>query len=908
MILLARIQVRNMSLKTRLTLAVASFFVVAFLLLTTLSISVFQKTLEKVIDVRQSSLIENTANEIDQKIELRKGALIRLSSDLGSISTDNDGLQKFLERYHSLDDIFDNFAIFDLKGDLIANLDRPESRGKLNISSRDYFRKSVTQGKVVVSSPLKSGVSGHPIVVISAPVYDARGNMIYVLLGTIELTQDSFLANFANEKIGATGYFYIVTNDGVFVTHPEQSRILKNAKTLPGKSKSLDLALSGFEGTTLSTTRTGQEAIFSFKRLKSVDWIAAAVYPSTEAFSPIAEVKNNAILVSAALLMVLLPLAWWFMYRQLAPLQKLRNKVLNTETRFDPKQVPLKYPKDEIGELAKAFDDTMAKRQTAESALVASENKLRLIADNMTAFIGYVDYKEKYTFVNKQVEKLFGLSAKQAIGKTIKEVMEPAFYNQNKPFINQVLNGYWTRYERQAHRNGNAEWDRVTYVPDVNADEMVDGFFVLVEDITEFKRIQTELTASEKRTRTITDNVPALIGYIDANERYQFCNRFYNMIPGLNSEMMIGQTVKDVFGETSYLELKENISQALNGKVVSFERFTTERGLARYLQYEYVPDVNPDGSTVGFYTMVIDVTGRKEAELKQQSSEGLLRAIADNIPAFVSFIDKEDRFQFVNRPYEAWFNLPIAEIRGRSVLSLLTEPIQQLHTEHFLIALAGEKTEFELQISISGIFNHYKATYAPQRDEAGNVIGVNSLINDITDAKAIETQLLALARFDTLTGLPNRNQLNERLAEATARSTRNKRSIAVMFLDLDRFKSINDTLGHHAGDLVLKEFAFRLKGCIRQTDMVGRLGGDEFVIVLEGLNSQEESEIVGSKIIQAMTTPFNIDGNSRIITTSIGIAISNTKNSSGEDLLNKADEALYLAKKAGRNIFRSLEL
>ncbi|MET3116507.1 diguanylate cyclase (GGDEF)-like protein/PAS domain S-box-containing protein [Undibacterium sp. GrIS 1.8] len=908
MTLLANIRVRDMSVKTRLTLAVALFFTLAFALLTVFSISVFERTLEKVIDVRQSSLIQNTADEIDQKFELRRSTLIRLAVDLGSVPRDNDNLQSFLEQQHSLDGLFDNFAIFDLKGDLIANMDRPETRGKLNISTRDYFQKSIAEGKVVISSPLKSGVSGRPIVVICVPIFDPRGQMILTLLGTIELTEDSFLANFANEKIGATGYFYIVTAKGFFVTHPDQSRILKNTSDLLGKSKSLDMALSGFEGTTMSTTRQGQEAIFSFKRLKSVDWIVTAVYPSEEAFSPIIEVKRSAIFVSITLLVILLPLAWWFMYRQLAPLQKLRNKVITADTEFDINLLPKSYPKDEIGELAKSFDDAMARRLAAESALVTSENKLRLIADNMSAFIGYIDYNEKYTFVNKQVEKLFGLSAKQAIGKTIKEVTAPAFYHQIKPFINQVLNGEWTRYEHQAQRNGNVEWDRVTYVPDINADGMVDGFFVLVEDITEFKRIQTELTASEKRTRTITDNVPALIGYIDADERYQFCNRFYNMIPGLNSEMMIGQTVKDVFGEAPYLELKENIRQALKGKAVSFERFTTERGLARYLQYEYVPDVNLDGSTVGFYTMVIDVTGRKEAELKQQSSEGLLRAIADNIPAFVGFIDKEDRFQFVNRPYEAWFNLPLAEIRGRSVLSLLSEPIQQLHTEHFQIALAGEKTEFELQISISGIFNHYRATYAPQRDEAGNVIGVNSLINDITDAKAIETQLLALARFDTLTGLPNRNQLNERLAEATARSTRNQRSIAVMFLDLDRFKSINDTLGHHAGDLVLKEFAFRLKGCIRQTDMVGRLGGDEFVIVLEGLNSQEESEIVGSKIIQAMTTPFNIDGNSRIITTSIGIAISNTKNSSGEDLLNKADEALYLAKKAGRNIFRSLEL
>jgi diguanylate cyclase (GGDEF)-like protein/PAS domain S-box-containing protein len=354
--------------------------------------------------------------------------------------------------------------------------------------------------------------------------------------------------------------------------------------------------------------------------------------------------------------------------------------------------------------------------------------------------------------------------------------------------------------------------------------------------------------------------------------------------------------------------LKEKIHRALHGQAVSFERFATERGLYKHLQYEYVPDVNTEGETLGFYAMIIDVSDRKEAELKLQASEGLLRTIADNIPAFVSFIDTDNHFQFVNRPYETWFNLPLVAIRGRALSSLLSGDLLELHQTHFMYALSGERTEFEIEIEIAGLLGHYHATYVPQFNDVGKVIGVNSLINDVSDAKAVEKQLLALARFDSLTALPNRNQLNERMEQASARSQRTGRLMAIMFLDIDHFKDINDELGHHAGDEVLKEFASRLKNCIRQTDLVGRLGGDEFVIILEGLNAHAEAELVAGKIIQAMTIPVIVEGQPHMITASIGIAICGEKKHSGEQMLKKADEALYLVKKAGRNNFIVLQM
>ena len=163
-----------------------------------------------------------------------------------------------------------------------------------------------------------------------------------------------------------------------------------------------------------------------------------------------------------------------------------------------------------------------------------------------------------------------------------------------------------------------------------------------------------------------------------------------------------------------------------------------------------------------------------------------------------------------------------------------------------------------------------------------------------------------LARFDSLTGLPNRNQFEEKLTEAIARSVRSKRAMAVMFLDIDHFKDINDTIGHHGGDAVLREFATRLQRCVRKTDTVSRLAGDEFTIILEGLQVDDETAVVASKIIGAMQEQFHIGNAARSVTTSIGIAVRRSDETNAEALLRRADEALYVAKSAGRNTFESV--
>ncbi|MBC7416104.1 MAG: PAS domain S-box protein, partial [Herminiimonas sp.] len=549
--------------------------------------------------------------------------------------------------------------------------------------------------------------------------------------------------------------------------------------------------------------------------------------------------------------------------------------------------------------------DDITARIDAEAAARVSDQRLRLVADNIPALISYLRSDQRFEFGNRKYQRAYGLVQADIAGMRASDVLGPDVYAQSVPYIEGALQGTPAIFERLVTHTGELRWERVSYVPDVAENGVTSGFFSLVEDITELKQAQHTFAKSEMRLRMITDNLPALIAYIDRDERYRFCNGYYENIVGLKPEKILGRKVVDVVGDQGYLAVARQIDAVLQGERLSFERRVDSGGVERHLLYDYIPDVGLDGNVIGFYSMVLDISARKQAELKQAAGEKLLRTLTDNLPALVSFIDHEERFQFNNQVHAEWLDKPLDQITGRTMLEIYGPDRYQRYKPYFDQALKGEKVEFEFEAPRDGVPHFFRASYAPQFDDAGNTTGVCSMISDITALKQVENQLRILARFDSLTGLPNRNQFDEKLAEAIARSSRSKRAMAVMFLDIDHFKDINDTIGHHGGDEVLREFSQRLQRCVRKTDTVSRLAGDEFTIILEGLQVEDETTVVADKIIEAMREDFHIGEARRNVTTSIGIAVRRPDETDPVTLLRRADEALYMAKSAGRNTFES---
>jgi diguanylate cyclase (GGDEF)-like protein len=177
-------------------------------------------------------------------------------------------------------------------------------------------------------------------------------------------------------------------------------------------------------------------------------------------------------------------------------------------------------------------------------------------------------------------------------------------------------------------------------------------------------------------------------------------------------------------------------------------------------------------------------------------------------------------------------------------------------------------------------------------------------VRDITERKLTEEKIARLAHFDYLTGLPNRAFFLDNLDHSIALAKRNNYKVSVLFLDLDGFKQVNDTLGHDAGDLLLREASLRLKEVIRESDTVARVGGDEFIFVLNEIGSAENAASIAKKIIAALSEPFELNGQQCKIGGSIGISIYPDGAANPETLIKQADDAMYLAKQSGKNAYR----
>jgi diguanylate cyclase (GGDEF)-like protein/PAS domain S-box-containing protein len=281
------------------------------------------------------------------------------------------------------------------------------------------------------------------------------------------------------------------------------------------------------------------------------------------------------------------------------------------------------------------------------------------------------------------------------------------------------------------------------------------------------------------------------------------------------------------------------------------------------------------------------------------------------VPGMLAYWDKDQRCRFANAAYEAWFGVKPEELIGRTMRELLG-PIYPRNLPYIEGALRGERQAFEREIPDpnGGPPRHSQAHYLPHV-AGGDVQGFAVMVTDISTQKAVEAELreaqaqtLALATHDSLTGLPNRLLAQERIARVVEQARRFRRRAAILFLDLDGFKAINDSLGHAAGDAVLKEVASRMLACTRSSDTVARLGGDEFLVLLPEVEGSKSAATVGQKLLTAMkATRFAVAGQELNVSFSVGGAVFPEHGRDVDELLAHADAALYRAKRAGKDRF-----
>jgi diguanylate cyclase (GGDEF)-like protein/PAS domain S-box-containing protein len=773
---------RRLSLKAKLAFWASLVMVVVVVTVTSLALWALRGDMQRSAADAQAALADSVAQDLDNKINDRRNALVLSAAALGSLGlTERSAVQAHFDVNPLLPSLFDSVNFLDRQGTVVFDTPVFPGRVGLPLGQREYFKQAMATGQLALSEPLISKTTGEPTLVFAAPMRNKRGELTGALCGVVYLTRINFLSAVASLHVGKGGYAAVISKgaDPRIVVHPQRNRIYSPVSALEFNPR-LQHALQGYEGTVEAGSDTGPDALYTYRHLKSAPWVLLTAYPAAEAYARMHDTQREVVALALVLMLLAGAGTWWLVARLMAPLGELQQAMVQARAQGTTKPLHVDGETRELRDVVDAYNALMAHHHETQAALRASELRLRLVADNLPAQITHIDTALRYSYVNAVVAQDVGMPIESIVGRPVREVRGDALYAHIEPHLHAALRGELRRFEGEFNRHGE----------------------------------------------------PAL-----------------------------------------------------------------------YMSY-YVPDRGADGSVQGVYAMSFDITQRKRAELRQAESEKRLRDITDNLPVLISYIDRHECLQFANATYRDWLGIDPVTAIGKPLRSLIDADLYLMRQAPLKKALAGERVQFELESTALGVHRHLHTVYVPDVRADGDVAGLYALSTDVSALKAVQHQLDALARVDTLTGLPNRRAFDECLHAAVARSHRHQRPMALMFLDVDRFKPINDTHGHGIGDEVLSEFARRLHLCVRQTDTVARLAGDEFVIVLEDLNHAGEAEAVARKIAQLLAPQFVLGELVLAVTASIGIAhLDGSADITPADALARADRALYEAKRRGRNTF-----
>ncbi len=812
---------------------------------------------------------ERKLDQIDQLARFVANNRQRYGSDAG--------LEALVRSQLALDPGLKALSVVDREGRVVASTLK---NLQASMADRDYFRTHVEHDSATLytGQVLVSRMSGQPMMLMSRRVNAADGSFDGVV--SISANPAYFTWFYDKASFGEHGVAELVgLEDGRVRT-----RRIGDVVTYTGTGP--DFALQGVKTQRRGSMRSdgakleGRPRYVAYQRLADYPLMVVTALDEAEVFAGFEQRRRRLYRVFGGLTagFVLAFGGLWLLLRRLRGSQE---RALRAQADF-------------------------------EAALDASLDAFRILQAVRSRRGDIMDFR--YLHCNDLAAQMLGLPKAEVLGRLRSQVMhgvgDRRFYDL---CCEVVVSRQSAEVEFLTRRQADQamRWLHHQVVP------VGDGVAVTTRDVTDSRAEAAQLEAGrlalqarERMLNAIADNIPALISRVDQDLRYTYANAGLRRLYGRDD--LAGMSMPEVRGPQDYALVAPHFEQALRGEAVTFER--TRRyggtGPARTYQVQLVPDTDAAGRVAGVYTMGFEVTALAEARSRLAEQERRLRGIADNLPVLIGYIDREERFAFANQTYRSWFGRDPAELIGRSLQELLTPQRYAARKVYLDRALSGERVGFEADTHTADapldVRRTLHSTYVPNVAADGGVLGVYMLSFDVTELKNTQRRLFAAARTDVLTGLPNRLAFGEILPVALARSVRQRNALSLMFLDIDRFKAINDSLGHAGGDTVLTEFAARLKASVRLTDSVARLAGDEFVVLLESVADRAAAQAVAEKIRDKIAgTPFMAEGVATRVSTSIGIACqaAGAPATSPGDLLARADAALYTAKAMGRDRF-----
>ena len=638
---------RRIGILTRISLTTVGITAAVTFTVIFIAMHVLNQHIQDLVKAEQYARLTWIAQLLDEKFEARKNLLRVFARSIpATLLADDKTLQPFVANSSDAKADFDNLVILNSKGILVANFNGTKSLGE-SVADRRYFKETIASRKGLISDPLINRFTGEPQVFITQPIVDSTGAVSHVILGAINLSKPSFLGPVARARFGETGYAFIQNTDGTVVYHPEKDRIMKKYNASGRSNAATAQAMLGFEGSTEAMNSYGVFGLYAFKKIKSTNWILGAIYPRADALLTINRVRTSA-LISICFLSLIAGLASaMLMRRHLRPLLLLHADMLSQTG--DSKQIcPTLYNNDEIGDIGRAYADLTSKTAKYADELRKKETRVREILNQ--AGDAYIECAVDGTVTewNRQAEETFGWARAEAVGQNLTELIIPTESKQahSRGLANFAVTGNAPMVNRRIEITGQHKDGRLVPI-ELMVGAVKDGEFYLANafarDITKQNEAKVMLANSEKFLRSVTNNIPAMIGYVDHALTYRFANEGYRTLLGVDPAGVVGKQIPEVLSPELYALNKPRIARALNGERVHFELEIIKDNKKLYLMCDYIPFSHEIGTSDGFLVMASDISARKVAELRQAQSEQVAFAASRAKSEFLANMSHEIR-------------------------------------------------------------------------------------------------------------------------------------------------------------------------------------------------------------------------------------------------------------------------
>ena len=507
---------------------------------------------------------------------------------------------------------------------------------------------------------------------------------------------------------------------------------------------------------------------------------------------------------------------------------------------------------------------------------------------------------------NAGATRLLGYSSDEAVGQRVSMILRPGREEVLATFLRYVRGGQPVRDVEAPFRSkaGSLVDARITVTPLADASGEFVAFLAILRDIGERKRQEAALRAKETSYQKLVETAHEGIWIVDQEDRTTFINNRMAELLGYSVEEMIGRSPSEFYlTEEGRAEREGHRARSRQGAKEAREvTYRRRNGEPLWAMVSSSPILDDAGAVAGALAMVTDISDRVKAEQELRASERLFRSLFNESPAGQMLSSSDRRIIAVNRAFCQMTGYTEDEILALGWQAITPPDDQSGIFAAFERLWSGEVDAMQTErryLRKDGSTLWGQVSVARVADDQGRARYVIDQVQDISGRKEAQQTLEHQALHDALTGLPNRVLARDRLDQAILLARRQQSRVALMIIDLDHFKEVNDTFGHQAGDQLLRQVGERFTAELRETDTVARLGGDEFAIVLLGTDL-DGARRVADKLLATLERPFVVEGQALDVGASIGIAIYPDHADSADSMLRRSDIAMYVAKRSRR--------